>query len=73
MMGANEINMRNFKKVQEELRAKYGTESKNELNDRNSGLSADTEWLGSNGKIWVTIVPITASTSLMTTGFKPAM
>ena len=68
---ANEDNMRTFDRVVTLFRSKYGSEIRNNVSNARSGLPSKAEWQIDGGKIWVDIVPITASTSMLILGYVP--
>lgn len=63
MATGNSVNLAAARKITEEFRLKYGRESLQ--------TATNWEWLNQRGKIWVTLVPVGANTSMLSVGFKP--
>lgn len=71
-MVGNKENLGNFDRVVADFRAKYGQESRNKVSNERFGLSADAEWLKEGGRVWVSVIPVTADTSMLNRGYVPA-
>jgi len=70
--GSNEENLLSFDRVVTEFRTKYGQETERTVSNQRFGLSANAEWVSGDTQIWVTITPVTAITSMLNLGFRPA-
>ena len=71
-MVSNRENTANFEKLCSVLRARYGAETRRKVNNEKWGLSADADWNSANGRVFAGIVPTTADTSRLITGYVPA-
>jgi hypothetical protein len=71
LMVSNEDNLRAFDRVSTDFRNRYGRETYRKVANDYSGLSASAEWLNDDGKVWASIVPITATTSMFNVGYVP--
>lgn len=70
-LDGNEANLKAYEKVVSFFRNKYGEEANHSLKSKDTGfpgLSAKPEWKISEGTIFVSIVPITADTSMLSLG-----
>lgn len=63
----NELTHRNFERLYNDFKSRYGEESERDIKDRRSGLSGSSTW--SNGAR-VGMTPVTAQTSLLTSGIR---
>jgi hypothetical protein len=71
MMVSNEDNLRAFNQVLADFRTTHGRESRHKVSDERFGLSASADWFNESGNVWIVIVPVTATTSLLNFGFTP--
>ena len=69
---SNQENTVNFEKLCSVLRARYGAETRRKVDNEQWGLSADADWNTADGKVFASIVPTTADTSRLITGYVPA-
>lgn len=70
-LGGNEANLITYEKLVAFFRNKYGVEANRSLKSKETGfpgLSANTDWAIGEGKIFVSISPITADTSMLSLG-----
>lgn len=68
----NQDNLNTFDRIVADFRSAYGQENARTVANR-GGLSANAEWQMPRGKVWVSIIPITADTSLLNFGFVPGI
>lgn len=71
MSETNENNIKTFEKILEIFKPIYGTELSRELNNEKIGLSGNAEWKIDAGKVWISILPITDTTSMLNLGYVP--
>lgn len=74
-MNDNAANLADYRKVVSLLRARYGAPVSEDLKNEDTGfpgLSADTDWQVDGGRLFVALIPITATTSSLHLGFQSA-
>lgn len=72
-MDGNDANFSAYEKVAAYLRGKYGTERNRSLKNKDTGfpgLSASSDWVVGGGKLFVTVIPVTATTSSLHLGYQ---
>lgn len=68
----NEAIRSKFDKVSAALSAKYGQATNQDVRSETWGLSGKANWFVGGDELWLTIVPVTADTSMLTFGYRPA-
>lgn len=69
----NDVNFADYQKLVSFLRSKYGAETSEPLKNKDTGfpgLSAGAHWVVDGGRVFVTIIPVTATTSTLHLGFQ---
>lgn len=72
-MNGNDANFSAYEKVATFLRSKYGAEKHRSLKNKDTGfpgLSASSDWVVGGGKLFITIIPVTATTSSLHLGYQ---
>lgn len=72
-MNGNDANLATYEKVATFLRGKYGAEKNRSLKNKDTGfpgLSASSDWVVGGGKLFVAVIPVTATTSSLHLGFQ---
>ena len=72
-MNDNAANLADYRKVASLLRGKYGAPASEDLKNEDTGfpgLSAHTDWQVDGGRLFVALIPITATTSSLHLGFQ---
>ena len=73
-LNGNEANQIDFEKLVTAFRSKYGTEVSRSLKNKETGfpgLSANADWSVAGTKIFISVSPVTATTSMFRIGFNP--
>lgn len=71
-MNDNEVTHNNFERLSSELRSQFGPELKRNVKNERWGTSGEASWPVGNGRVWVSILPVTADTSQLSLGYKPS-
>ena len=70
MNDSNESNLKAFNQIFEGFQSRYGVAANRRIANE-YGLSARAEWKLPTGEVWIVVVPITATTSLLNFGYFP--
>lgn len=73
-LNGNEANQSDFERLATAFRAKYGTETGRSLKSKETGfpgLSASADWFADGAKIFISVSPVTATTSMLRIGANP--
>jgi hypothetical protein len=74
-LNGNDANQADFEKLTAVFRAKYGSEASKSLKNRDTGfpgLSASADWSVDGIRIFISVSPVTATTSMLRLGYNPA-
>lgn len=72
-INANDANLADYEKLILFFRTKYGAETSSTKNSNETGfpgLSASSDWSVEGGKVFVSITPLTATTSMLSFGYR---
>ncbi len=72
-INANDMNLAHYEKLRLFFRSKYGAETSSTIKNKATGfpgLSAGSNWAAAGGEVFVSIIPVTAETSMMTLGYR---
>lgn len=71
----NATNLADFEKLNAAFRSRYGAETNRELKSKETtgfpGLSASSSWSTDGVKVFVSVSPVTATTSMLSVGYNP--
>lgn len=68
-MNKNEVTLLNFERLLSELRGRFGNEGQRNVKNENWGISGEASWSVGSDKLWASITPITADTSMLNFGY----
>lgn len=72
-INANDANLADYEKLTSFFRTKYGAETSSTKKSKETGfpgLSASSDWSAEGGKVFVSISPLTATTSMLSLGYQ---
>lgn len=72
-INANDSNLADYEKLISSFRTKYGAETSSTKKSKETGfpgLSASSDWSVEGGKVFVSISPLTATTSMLSLGYQ---